>query len=152
MTNETMNRETFGEYVDRVMRQKRLKAGDVERNSGNTIDRSHVSKFISGAETNPSAKAMMALAKGLKVDPHEVFTAVTGCAPGAGRSSAPDVLEIISLIEGVATDPELLDVLRGLIRLSKEGRASLAKTLSFCGEQNQPARQRSRREKKKHQS
>jgi transcriptional regulator with XRE-family HTH domain len=60
-----MSREAFSDYVRRVMKQKGLKAADVERNSGDKIDRSHVSKFISGTETNPSAKAMMALAKGL---------------------------------------------------------------------------------------
>jgi len=142
-----MNRETLGEYVQRVMKQKDLKAVDVERNSGGKIDRSHVSKFINGVETNPSAKAMMALAKGLKVDPYEVFTAVTGCPPHEGRSNAPDMLEILSLIERVATDAELMGVLRGLIRLSKEGLTTFSKTLSFCDEQNQQARPRGRREK-----
>lgn len=81
-----MSGEEFKEYVRRVMNQKGLKAVDVERNSGRTIDRSHVSKFLSGAETNPSAKAMVALAKGLTVDPHEVFAAVTGCAPNENAS------------------------------------------------------------------
>jgi transcriptional regulator with XRE-family HTH domain len=151
MADETMSRETFAEYVERVMRQKGLKAVDVERNSGGKIDRSHVSKFISGVETNPSAKAMMALAKGLDVDPHEVFTAVTGCPPGEGRSSAPDVLEVLNLIERAATDAELMAVLRGLIRLPKEGLAAF-RTLSFCSEQQQQARPRARRERKKRQS
>src|SRR2546423_355393 len=140
-----MSQEAFSDYVRRVMKQKGLKAVDVERNSGGKIDRSHVSKFISGAETNPSAKVMMALAKGLKVDPHEVFTAVTGCPPGEGHSNAPDVLEILSLIERVATDVELIGVLRRLIRLPKEGLATFTKTLSFCSEQNQQARPRGRR-------
>jgi len=152
MQDETMNRETFGEFVERVMKQKGLKAVDVERNSGGKIDRSHVSKFISGVETNPSAKAMMALAKGLKVDPHEVFTAVTGCPPGEGRSSAPDVLEILNLIERAATDAELMAVLRGLIRLSKEGLTTFTRTLSFCSEQQQQAKPRAKRERRKRQS
>jgi transcriptional regulator with XRE-family HTH domain len=152
MRDETMSREKFGEYVERVMRQKGLKAVNVERNSGGMIDRSHVSKIISGVETNPSAKAMLALAKGLKVDPHDVFTAVTGYPPGEGRSNAPDMLEVLSVIERVATDPELMETLRGLIRLSKEGRASFTRSLSFCDEEHQLAKQRGRREKKKRQS
>jgi len=130
------------------MKQKGLKAVDVERNSDGKIDRSHVSKFISRAETNPSAKAIMALAKGLDVDPHEVFAAVTGCPPREGRSNAPDVLEVLSLIERVATDAELMEALRGLIRLSKEGLATFTKTLSFCDQQHQPVKPRGRREKK----
>jgi transcriptional regulator with XRE-family HTH domain len=147
-----MTHETFGDYVWRMMKQKGLKAVDVERNSGGKIDRSHVSKFISGAETNPSAKAMMALAKGLKVDPHEVFTAVTGCPPAENQSNTPDVLEILSLIERAASDAELMGVLRGLMHLPKEGLAAFTRTLSFCSQQAQPVRPHGKREKKKRQS
>ena len=143
-----MSIESFSEYVQRVMKQKGLKAVDVERNSGGKVDRSHVSKFISGVETNPSAKVMLALAKGLEVDPHEVFTAVTGCPPNEGQSNAPDVLEILNLIERVATDAELLKALRGLNRLSKEGLAAFTKMLGFRDEQQQSLRPRGRREKK----
>lgn len=143
-----MSRETLSEYVRRVMKQKGLKAVDVERNSDGKIDRSHVSKLISGAETNPSAKAIMALAKGLDVDSHEVFTAVTGGSPRDGQANAPDVLEVLNLIERVATDAELMGALRGLLRLSREGLATFTKTLSFCDQQHQPVRRRGRREKK----
>lgn len=147
-----MKREKFSEYVDRVMKQKDLKGPDVERNSGDKIDRSHVSRFVTGDETNPSAKAMLALAAGLKVKPHEVFSAVTGVSPDEDGPKAPDVLEIISLIEKVASDAELLEMVRGLIRLSKEGRASFSRTLNFCSEQNQQVKRRVRREKKSRQS
>jgi transcriptional regulator with XRE-family HTH domain len=143
-----MNIEPLSEYVRRVMKQKDLKAVDVERNSGGKIDRSHVSKIINGIETNLSAKAMLALAKGLLVDPHEVFTAVTGCPPNEGQSNAPDMLEILNLIERVATDAELLKALRGLNRLSKERLAAFTKTLSFRDEQQQSLRPRGRRAQK----
>jgi len=142
-----MSIESFSEYVQRVMKQKWLKAVDVERNSGGKIDRSHVSKIFNGIETNLSAKAMLALAKGLQVDPHEVFTAVTGCLPDEGRSNAPDMLEVLNLIEKVATDAELMGALRGLMRLSKEGLAAFITTLSFC-DQQQTLKPHGRREKK----
>ena len=143
-----MNIEPLSEYVRRVMKQKDLKAVDVERNSGGKIDRSHVSKIINGIETNLSAKAMLALAKGLLVDPHEVFTAVTGCLPDEGRSNAPDMLEVLNLIEKVATDAELMEALRGLIRLPREGLVAFNKSLGFYDQQQQPVRPRGRREKK----
>ncbi len=145
-----MSREGFDEYVRRVMKQKGLKAVDVERNSGNKIDRSHVSKFMRGVETNPSANAMMALAAGLGVDPHDVFTAVTGCAPAEGRPNAPDVMEFLSMMENVAGDAELTEGLRGLIRLPKRGRAAVSKILRLSYAQNQQVRQRGRRGKKGH--
>lgn len=124
-----MSREKFSEYVQRVMRQKGLNATHVERNSGHKIDRSHVSKFLRGVETNPSANAMMALAAGLGVNPHDVFTAVTGCVPHDGTQSVPDVLEFLALAEKIAADPELTDVVRGVVRLPQGKRAAIMKTL-----------------------
>ena len=129
-----MSKETFGEYVQRMMRQKGLNATDVERNSGNKIDRSHVSKFIRGVEVNPSASVMMALAAGLDVNPHDVFTAVTGSAPQEGK---PDVQEILDMIERVTTDSQLMAVVRGLLRLSKDGRRTISRMMKFTHEQNQ---------------
>lgn len=137
-----MGRETFGEYVGRVMRQKGLNATDVERNSGGKIDRSHVSKLVRGVETNPSANAMMALAAGLGVDPHDVFTAVTGCAPGEGRPPAPDVMQILSMMERVAADAELMEATRGLMRMPKRGRAAVSKLLKLSEERNRQVRRR----------
>jgi transcriptional regulator with XRE-family HTH domain len=144
-----MSIEILSEYVRRVMTQKGLKAVDVERNSGGKIDRSHVSKIINGIETNLSAKAMMALAAGLEVDPHEVFTAVTGCPSNEGPSKAPDMLEVLNLIERVATNAELMGALRGLIRLSKEDLAAVTKTLSFYDQEQQSVRPRDRRAQKR---
>lgn len=143
-----MSGEEFSEYVRRVMKQKGLKAVDVERNSERTIDRSHVSKFLSGAETNPSAKAMVALAKGLNVDPHEVFTAVTGCAPNENASSGLDILELLSLIERIAADPHLVEALRGLVSLPEKGRVAFLNMLKLRRELDMVAGKKSGRKKK----
>jgi transcriptional regulator with XRE-family HTH domain len=143
-----MRRETFGEYVTRVMRQKGLGATDVERKSGNKIDRSHVSKIMRGVETNPSAKAMMALAAGLGVGPHEIFTAVTGCPPDESQANAPDVREILSMMERVAMDSELADALRGFMRIPEGGRAAVARMLELSYEEHQQASRRGRRGKR----
>jgi transcriptional regulator with XRE-family HTH domain len=143
-----MRRETFGEYVARVMRQKGLNATDVERNSGDKIDRSHVSKIMRGVETNPSAKAMMALAAGLGVSPHEVFTAVTGCSPDESQPGAPDVREILSMMERVAMDPKLAEALRGFMCIPEGGRAAVTRMLKFSDELNQQPVRRGRRGKR----
>jgi transcriptional regulator with XRE-family HTH domain len=143
-----MSGEEFKEYVRRVMNQKGLKAVDVERNSGRTIDRSHVSKFLSGAETNPSAKAMVALAKGLTADPHEVFAAVTGCPLNENASSGLDILELLSLLERIAADPPLVDALRGLVGLPEKGRVAFVNMLKLRRELDMVAGKKSGRKKK----
>jgi transcriptional regulator with XRE-family HTH domain len=135
-----MTGEKFSEYIARVMKQKGLSARDVERNSGNRIDNSHVSKFLRGSETNPSANAMKALAAGLGVNPHEVFAAVTGYHPDPATPSSPDVLEILSMMEKVAINPDLREVLRELIRLSPEELTSHLQLLRFSSEKNEDVR------------
>src|SRR6185503_7161146 len=114
-----MNGEKLSEYVSRVMRQKDLNARDVERNSGYKINNSHVSKLMKGLETNPSMNAVKALAEGLDVDPHEILTATIGRAPD-GQPPTVDVMELLGMIEKLVSDPELIEALRGLLRLSKE--------------------------------
>ncbi len=144
-----MTVEKFSEYLARVMKQKGLTARDVERNSGKKIDNSHVSKFLRGTETNPSANAMKALAAGLGVNPHEVFTAVTGCLSDEGRRSSPDVMEILNMIEKVAMDFQLMEALREFIRLSPEERASHLQLLRFSSEMSEEVKQVKSRKKTK---
>ena len=144
-----MKGEKFSEYIARVMKQKGLSARDVERNSGNKIDNSHVSKFLRGSETNPSANAMKALAAGLDVNPHDVFAAVTGYLPDQDNPPPPDVLEILSIMEKVAMNPELLDALRELTRLAPEELASHLQLLKFSNEKNQDVKAVRSRKKKK---
>src|SRR5215210_921329 len=73
-----MIRETLAQFVRRVMKQKALNARDIERNSNKRIDNSYISKIINGSVTNLTANAIVALAQGLEVNPHELFTAITG--------------------------------------------------------------------------
>lgn len=144
-----MTVEKFSEYVARVMKQKGLTARDVERNSGNRIDNSHVSKFLRGIETNPSANAMKALAAGLGVNPHEVFTAVTGCLSDEGHRSSPDVMEILSMIEKLAMDSQLMEALREFIRLTPDERRSHLQLLRFSSDTNEEVKQIKPRKKGK---
>src|SRR6185503_9729918 len=102
-----MKGENLSEYVSRVMRQKNLNARDVERNSGNKINNSHVIKLMKGLETNPSMNAVKALAEGLDVNPHEILTATTGRPPD-GQPPSVDVMELLGMIEKLASEPELI--------------------------------------------
>jgi transcriptional regulator with XRE-family HTH domain len=144
-----MTGEKFSEYVARVMKQRGLTASDVKRNSGNKIDNSHVSKFLRGSETNPSANAMKALAAGLGVNPHDVFAAVTGYPPDQTTPSSPDVLEVLSMMEKVAMSPELMEALRELIRLSPEELASHLQLLKFSYQKERDVREVKPRKEKK---
>jgi transcriptional regulator with XRE-family HTH domain len=134
-----MSQELFSDYIRRVMKQKGLTARDVARNCNNKIDSSYVSKFTRGFGKSPSAKVIKALAEGLGVNPHDVFGAITGCQPDDTLSSTSQALELLAIMEQVVLDPDLMEVLRGLVRMPKEERALVLDLLKFSDELKQPA-------------
>ena len=143
-----MKGENLSEYICRVMRLKNLNARDVERNSGNKINNSHVSKLMKGIETNPSVNAIKALARGLGVNPHEILTAATRCPPDESQPPAVDVLEFLGVIEKVATDTELIEALQGLLRLTPEERTVHLRLMSLPVEEKQSTKQVKSRKKR----
>lgn len=69
--------ETLQEYVRRIMREKGLLPGDVQRNSKGKISDSYVSSILT-EQKNLSVKMLKALAQGLGVPEDEVFDVARG--------------------------------------------------------------------------
>jgi transcriptional regulator with XRE-family HTH domain len=65
----------LAEYVDLKMKEKGLSRSDIERNSGKLVTDGHVAYILAGKGKNPTLKVLLGLAKGLEVDPIEVFKA-----------------------------------------------------------------------------
>jgi transcriptional regulator with XRE-family HTH domain len=65
----------LAEYVDLKMKEKGLSRSDIERNSGKLVTDGHVAYILAGKGKNPTLKVLLGLAKGLEVDPVEVFKA-----------------------------------------------------------------------------
>lgn len=65
----------LAEYVDLKMKEKGLTRSDIERNSGKLVTDGHVAYILAGKGKNPTLKVLLGLAKGLEVDPVEVFKA-----------------------------------------------------------------------------
>jgi ubiquinone biosynthesis protein Coq4 len=101
-----------------------------------------------GMETNPSANAIMALATGLGVNGHDVFTAVTGCTLEEGEVPV-SALEFLALMERVALDAELTNAVRSLVGLSQKGRGALMRMLQLHGEESQAGKAERSGSKKK---
>jgi transcriptional regulator with XRE-family HTH domain len=73
--------ETLSQYVDRVMKEKNLKALDVEARAaecGTKITDTYVSNIVDGINTNLSVEKLLALANGLDVDKVELFKVAAG--------------------------------------------------------------------------
>jgi transcriptional regulator with XRE-family HTH domain len=73
--------ESLAEFVRRVRNEKRLSLNDVQRQSGNQIANSYVSRIENGIVTNVTPEKLKALAKGLQVSEEEIFAVVRGKSP-----------------------------------------------------------------------
>lgn len=73
--------ETLAEFVKRVRNEKRLSLNDVQRQSGNQIANSYVSRIENGIVTNVTPEKLKALAKGLHISEEEIFAVVRGKTP-----------------------------------------------------------------------
>lgn len=71
----------LAKYVELKMKEKGLSRSDIERNSGKMVTDGHVASILSGKSKNPTLKVLLGLAKGLDVDPLEVFKAAAEMHP-----------------------------------------------------------------------
>ena len=133
--------ETLSQYVRRVMKQKRMSARDIERNCGKKIDNSYISKIINGAVTNLTANAIVALAEGLEVNPHELFTVVSGHDTQPDQEAMPDSFLLVDMMQQLVMNPELMEILQMWVRLLPEDQARMLESLKFLNEENQKRRQ-----------
>jgi transcriptional regulator with XRE-family HTH domain len=143
-----MERETLSRYVRRIMKQKSINARDIERNSSKKIDNSYVSKILSGTVINPSINAVVGLAEGLGVDPHEVFAAASGFPIEGGRTVSADAVMLLDLMQNLIAEPQLIEVLKEWTRLLPEDREQMLHSLKFLNEQNDKRRRGRSRGKK----
>ncbi len=109
-------RETLGQYVKRIMRQKGLTIRDVEKNCDNELTHSYVARITKGKVDNPTLETMVALAKGLDEDLYQIFKAASGQSP----RDTIDPLLLLEVLQKIFLHPELLEVIEGWDRLPKK--------------------------------
>lgn len=67
----------LSEYLSQQMREKNLKAIDIERRSKKKVTDSTIAAILSGEAVNPTLRIILGLAEALEVDPNEVFKAAS---------------------------------------------------------------------------
>lgn len=135
--------ETLTEFIKRILRQKGLSLHDVERNSDKAITSSYLSKIMNGKVNSIGVEIVVGLAKGLDVDPFDVFAAVLGRTSREGEVSSSLLIDIM---QKVVADPQLVNVIRKWPKLSVKGRAVL---LQYMEALSEPTPQKKSRKKKK---
>jgi transcriptional regulator with XRE-family HTH domain len=126
-------REDLSALVRRVMAEKQLTARKVEQASGNKISDGYINKMLTGEVTNLSVEKIVALAKGLSVDPHEVFTACYGHLP-PGKPADP--FAVLALVQKLFTSEALLELLQEAVGLSEEDQNILVRHANTLNEAN----------------
>lgn len=132
-------KETLSQYVKRVMQQKGLGVRDIERNSKKKITNSHISKILAGTAHNLTSDKIVALAVGLGVNPHEVFSVISGCSQ---ESERPDLMIFMDVMQKVAMNSILLDVLQELFQLEERDHKDMLTMLRTLNKRNQKGRKR----------
>ncbi len=114
-------KETLGQYVKRIMRQKELTIREVELRCDKKLTHSYIARITKGKVKNPTLATMVALAKGLDEDLYQVFKAASGQAP----QQTIDPLLLLEVIQKVFLHPELLEVVDGWDRLPEKIRETI---------------------------
>jgi transcriptional regulator with XRE-family HTH domain len=127
-------KETLGEYVKRMAEQRGISLKELERRSGGRVTGSHLSKIISGASKNVTVETVVGLALGLDVDPHQVFSVASGY--GQKETAAVDPLVLADAVKKLATNPDLLDVIREWARMGAKDRETMLESMRFINEQS----------------
>jgi transcriptional regulator with XRE-family HTH domain len=134
--------ENLSEFLKRVMKQKGLTLRDVEQNCGRKITNSYVSRVINGKGQNLTLETIVALAEGFDVDPHEIFAAAYGKPP---QNVAVDPLLLIEMLQKLASNPQLIKVIRGWMRLSAEEQLAMLQAIDRINERESAKRPREKR-------
>lgn len=133
--------ETLKEYLDRVMRQKNLKLVDLAKRCH--VSDSYIGKLRSGRSDNLTVRTILTLAKGLEVNPHDIFTAVSGVA--ANNASHLDPLVLLEQMQKLIHNPRGLEVLQKWFQLPPEQQQQLFDLLDCLNQQPAKAKKKSRK-------
>jgi transcriptional regulator with XRE-family HTH domain len=117
-------KETFADYLARVMNQKGLKPRDIKQRCG--IAESYVRRMLKGEVTNLTVETIGVLAEGLDIDPVELFIAANG-KPRKGKKEV-DLVLLADTIQRLILNPELVEVIQQWLRLSDNHRQTFLQT------------------------
>jgi transcriptional regulator with XRE-family HTH domain len=131
--------ETFGQYLERILHQRRLTPKEAARKCG--ITNSYIGRIIKGQGGTHSVETILAIADGLGIDPHEVFAVATGRVQA--ERGLVDPLFIVDLIQKMLVEPRGLEILREWISLSKQDQEQLLDFLKLLNEK--PKKKKSRK-------
>lgn len=122
--------ESLGEYLDRVMRQKNLTAKELARRCN--VTNSYIARVRKGAAGNLTVQTMTMLAEGLGVNPHDIFTAASGCP--VEETERIDALALLDHLQKLIQNPAGVKILQQCAQLSSGKQKPLLDFMTFLNE------------------
>jgi transcriptional regulator with XRE-family HTH domain len=104
-------------YIREVMRQKNLRAIDIEARSDGEIKDSYISDILAGKTKTISVEKVNALAQGLGVDKVEVFKAASGDKVTYKSDDPWPGRVLMQTMQKIMDTPELTKIVKTLITL-----------------------------------
>lgn len=114
-------KENLSQLVTRVVRQKKLSLRQVQERSGGQIEKSYISRIMTGNVKNITLEKLVALARGLDLDPHMLFAAYY-FRPRDPTGEPHDVIELsltefAALMQKVAVNPKFVEIVEEVVKL-----------------------------------
>ena len=113
--------ESLGQYVKRVMEEKRLTMHDVEELSEGGITDAYVGNIINGKVKSPSAMKLKALARGLGVSAVELFRIAAGLEGDEAHLASRETWSVARLLraaEKIVKSEPLTGITQALLEMS----------------------------------
>ena len=110
--------ETLAEYLKRVMRERKMKVGDLVAASG--LSQTYLNSLLRGAQTNLTIETIAVLSQALNVDGFEIFTAAYGKAP---ENTSVDLHGLVDTINKIILNPQLAELVQNTARLEAKQQA-----------------------------
>ena len=120
-SNKQPKVETLGEYLKRIMSEKRLTMIDVQERSDRRITDAYIANIMKGIANNPSVDKLKALAVGIGEPEDDVFKVARGVPLDGKQEENGEPWSaggIVKAMEMVMTSPERTQILRALMQMS----------------------------------
>jgi transcriptional regulator with XRE-family HTH domain len=122
-------KENLSQYVERMIRQKGLSFADVERICDGQISASYIGRILKGEITNLTTEKMVALARGLDVNPYDIFAA-SYAGPPANQDYS-NLLVLLDMMQKLVMNPDVFEAVEQLLCLPPKERAVLLQPLKL---------------------
>lgn len=140
-------KQDLSQYVERVMKEKRLSRRDVKLRSGGDITDSYVSGVVSGSAKNLSVDKLKALARGLRVPDMELIRVAFGLSDDRESHQGSDQshnLVLIDLTKKAVISSDVAEIVQEVIGLSPSDRTIVLQYVKRLGRAERRAQRRRR--------